>query len=298
MTPAPLFRRVVIAGVGLIGGSLGLALRERRLATEVVGFGRGRANLEVALERGAIDRFEREPERAAERADLLVLAAPVRALAGTARALVPHLAEDAVVTDAGSVKARVVAEVEPLVAAPRAFVGAHPIAGTERSGAAAAFASLFEGERCILTPTGRTPASALTRVRALWEGVGMRVEVLSPEAHDRLLALVSHLPHAVAWALVGAIEGRRVDGRDPLPYSGGGLRDTTRIASSHPEMWRDIFLENREECLRAIDGFTDALATLRRLVASGEARALERELERLRTARGRIPRVHLEKVNR
>jgi prephenate dehydrogenase len=267
-----------------------MALRERKLAGEVIGFGRGRPNLETALGRGAIDRFAQDAAEAAAGADLLVLAVPVRAIAAVASDLLPHTSPDALVTDAGSVKAPVVAALEGVVTPPRAFVGSHPVAGTERSGAAAAFATLFENERCILTPTRATPAAATEKVAELWRAVGMRVETMEPGEHDRLLALVSHLPHAVAWALIDAIEAARVGGRDPLAYSGGGLRDTTRIASSDPVMWRDIFVDNRAECVRALDGFAASVERLRKLIADGDGAAIERELERLREARERIPR--------
>ena len=283
-----LFERMLIAGVGLIGGSLGLAARGRGLVTEAVGYGRGEANLQTARARGAVDRYSLSPEAAARGADLIVLAVPVRSLRAVAEKLLPHAAPDAVVIDVGSVKQRVVEALEPVVRAPAAFVACHPIAGTEHSGAANALGDLFEGQLCVLTPTPRTDAGALARVRALWEAVGMRVESMPAPEHDRLLALVSHLPHVVAYALVRAIEGERVAGRDPLAYSGGGLRDTTRIASSHAEMWRDIFLDNREEILRAIDGFSDAVARLRGLIARPDPQALEAELDRTRTARRRL----------
>jgi len=283
-----LFERMLIAGVGLIGGSLGLAARGRRLVSEAVGYGRGEENLKIARERGAIDRYSRSAQEAARGADLVVLAVPVRSLRAVAEQLLPHAAPDAVVIDVGSVKQRVVEALEPVVRPPAAFVACHPIAGTEHSGAANALVDLFEDQLCVVTPTAHTDAGALARVRALWEGVGMRVETMPASEHDRLLALVSHLPHVVAYALIAAIEAERVAGRDPLAYSGGGLRDTTRIASSHPEMWRDIFLDNRAEVLRAIDGFGDAVARLRRMIESEEPHALEAELDRTRAARRRL----------
>ena len=283
-----LFERMIVAGVGLIGGSLGLVARERGLVGEVVGFGRGEANLEVARKRGAVDRYSSDPAEAAKGADLIVLAVPVRSMANVARQLLRHAARDATVIDVGSVKATVVQAIEPVVCQPAAFVACHPIAGTERSGAANALPDLFEGKWCVLTPTQQTPAAAVARVRELWERVGMIVESMPADQHDRLFGLVSHLPHIVVWALVGAIEGERVGGRDPLGYSGGGLRDTTRIASSHPEMWRDIFLDNREEVLRALDGFEGAVAGLRRRIEAGDGEALAQELGRLRTARDRL----------
>jgi prephenate dehydrogenase len=283
-----LFERMVVAGVGLIGGSLGLAARARGLVGEVVGYGRGEENLRIALARGAVDRYSRSADEAARGADLVVLAVPVRSLGAVTAELLPHAARDAVVIDVGSVKSSVVRLLDRIVQPPAAFVGCHPIAGTEHSGAANAFAELFEGQLCIVTPTAKTAAAAVSRVRTLWEAVGMRVEEMAADEHDRLLALVSHLPHVAAFALVAAIESARVDGRDPLEYSGGGLRDTTRIAASHPEMWRDIFLDNRSEVLRAIDGLESSLAKLREMIDREDASGLEAEIVRIRTARARL----------
>jgi prephenate dehydrogenase len=286
----PLFERMVIAGVGLIGGSLGLAARGRSLVGEVVGYGRGEENLQIARDRGAIDRYSRSPEEAADGADLVVLAVPVRSLRPVAERMLPHARQDAVVIDVGSVKGKVVESLSPLVRPPAAFVGCHPVAGTEHSGAANALPDLFDGQLCIVTPTPSTDSRALARVRGLWEQLGMRVESMPPAEHDRLLALVSHLPHVVAYALVTAIERERMVERDPLSYSGGGLRDTTRIASSHAEMWRDIFLDNRAEVLRAIGQFSAAVERLRQMIDREESAPLEAELEFARRARGRLSR--------
>jgi prephenate dehydrogenase len=281
----PLFERMVIAGVGLIGASLGLVARERALAGEVVGYGRGEENLKTALSRGAIDRYNRRAAEAARGADLLVLAVPVQSIRAVAAELIPYASPRAVIVDVGSVKLGVLRAVEPLVRAPAAFVGCHPIAGTERSGAAHALHGLFEGQLCVLTPTPTTDPDALGRVRALWQAAGMRVEEMPAAEHDRLLALVSHLPHVVAYTLVSAIAGASIDGRDPLAYGGGGLRDTTRIAASDPQMWRDIFLENRAEVLRAIDEFSAALARFRASIESEDGDRLTAELEASRRAR-------------
>jgi prephenate dehydrogenase len=288
MQVSPLFERMVIAGVGLIGGSLGLAARGRSLVGEVVGYGRGEENLKIARDRGAIDRYSRSPEEAADGADLVVLAVPVRSLRPVAERMLPHARQDAVVIDVGSVKGKVVQSLSPLVRSPAAFVGCHPIAGTEHSGAANALPNLFEGQLCIVTPTPSTVPRALARVRGFWERLGMRVESMPPADHDRLLALVSHLPHVVAYALVTAIERERVADRDPLSYSGGGLRDTTRIASSHAEMWRDIFLDNHAEVLRAIGEFSAALERLRQMIEREDAAPLEAALDRARGARSRL----------
>jgi prephenate dehydrogenase len=283
-----LFDRMVIAGVGLIGGSLGLAARARGLVGESVGYGRGEENLRTAERRGAVDHYSMTPAEAARGADLIVLAVPVRSLAAVAVELLPHARSEAVVIDVGSVKGSVVEALEAAVRPPASFVGCHPVAGTEHSGAANALVDLFERQLCILTPTAATDRTVLGRVRALWEGLGMRVETMPPDAHDRLLGLVSHLPHVVAYALIAAVEGDRVGGRDPLAYSGGGLRDTSRIASSHPAMWRDIFLDNRAEVLRAIDTFRVELDRLRELIETENPAELEATLARSRDARARL----------
>jgi prephenate dehydrogenase len=266
-----LFERAAIVGVGLIGGSLALAARAAGLIGETVGVGRSEANLAVARARGIVDRSTRDVA-AIGRVDLVVLAVPVRSTAATAAALLPHLAPGTVVSDVGSVKGEVVEQLEALLPADRPFVGAHPIAGSERAGAAAADAALFRGARCVLTPTPRTDPGALGRVRALWEGVGARVEEMTPRAHDQALAWTSHLVHVLAYALVRAIAG---DDPALLAAAGPSLRDATRIAASPAELWRDIFLANADAVLATIDGFGAELAALRAAIAAGDAAALE-----------------------
>src|SRR5262245_6732105 len=218
-----LFNRLVIVGVGLIGGSLGLAARARGLVGEVIGFGRTEANLLVALERGLIDAYTFDPAEAARGTDLLLLAVPVEATGPTAKKFLPFLSPGCVITDAGSTKERVVTTMERLLPLTLPFVGAHPIAGTEQAGAAAAFATLFEKRLCILTPTQRTDPAALARVRALWEGVGMRVEEMDMVTHDRVLARVSHLPHLIAFSVINATVDAQVAGIDLLTYAGSAF---------------------------------------------------------------------------
>jgi prephenate dehydrogenase len=276
------FERAAIVGVGLIGGSLALAARAAGLIGEVVGLGRSAANLDVARQRGIIDRAVQEPA-AIGPVDLVVLAVPVRSTARMAAALLPHLRPGTVVTDVGSVKGEVVAQCEAALPADRPFVGGHPIAGSERAGAAAAHAGLFRGAPCVLTPTARTDATALAAVRALWEGVGARVSEMTPAAHDRALAWVSHLPHVVAYALVGALAG--ADGQ-LAALAGGSWRDATRVAASPAELWRDIFLANREAVLAATDAFGAEVARLRAALAAGDEPALLALLERAVAARG------------
>lgn len=276
------FERAAIVGVGLIGGSLALAARAAGLIGEVFGLGRSAANLDVARQRGIIDHAVQDPA-AIGPVDLVVLAVPVRSTARMAAALLPHLRPGTVVTDVGSVKGEVVAQCEAALPADRPFVGGHPIAGSERAGAAAADAGLFRGAPCVLTPTARTDATALAAVRALWEGVGARVSEMTPAAHDRALAWVSHLPHVVAYALVGALAG--ADGQ-LAALAGGSWRDATRVAASPAELWRDIFLANREAVLAATDAFGAEVARLRAALAAGDEPALLALLERAVAARG------------
>lgn len=271
MTVPVRFERAAIVGVGLIGGSLAMAARAAGLIGEVVGIGRGQANLAAAMERGIVDRATCDLTSVGP-VDLVVLAVPVRSTAAAARALLPYLAPGTVITDVGSVKEEVVDALEACLPADRPFVGAHPLAGSERAGAAAAEPELFRGARCILTPTPRTDPAALARVRALWEGVGARVEIMTPAAHDRALAWTSHLVHAIAYALVAAI-----DAADPalLALANPSLRAATRVAASPAEMWRDIFLANAAPVTAAIDEFAAALERLRAAIESGDAAALE-----------------------
>ena len=267
------FRRIAIVGVGLIGGSLALALRRAGLVREVVGIGRTQQNLDVALARGIVDRAGTDAALAAD-CELVVLATPGALLAPSAAAVAPHLAPGTIVTDAGSVKAGVVRDCTAALAGRARFVGAHPIAGTESSGAAAAEADLFRGARCVLTPVADTDPDALARVRALWEAVGMDVVEMAPEAHDELLALTSHVPHLLAFALTGAAAAFR-DARggapDPFAFAGPSFRDATRVAASSPEMWRDILLANAgavRAALRDVRGRLDALDAA---IAAGDA---------------------------
>jgi cyclohexadieny/prephenate dehydrogenase len=281
----PLFARMTVAGVGLIGGSLAAAARRAGLVGAVVGFGRSAANLALARERDLVDRTTDDPAVAAAGAELIVLAAPVGALGALAERLRPHAAPGTLLTDVGSVKGALVAALEAAWQGRGPVVGAHPLAGSEAAGAGAARADLFVGRRCILTPTERTDPTALARVRALWAGVGARVEEMAPAAHDALLARTSHLPHLLAYALVTAAAGAAVDGRAVLDYAAAGFLDTTRIAGSRGELWRDILLANAPALADALAEFRAALAHLERLVAEGAAGPLLAALEAAAAAR-------------
>jgi prephenate dehydrogenase len=204
---------------------------------------------------------------------------------------IPHLPPGCIITDAGSTKEQVVKTLEQLLPPTLPCVGAHPIAGTEHSGAAAAFATLFEKRLCILTPTSRTDRTALARVRTLWEGVGMRVEEMDLHTHDQVLARVSHLPHMIAFSVMNAVLDTQVAGVDLLPYAGGAFSDLTRVAASPVEMWRDICTSNREALLSAITEFEIALSRVKTAVATSDGETLSDAIERARKERQRLTKI-------
>ena len=273
-----LFRQITIVGLGLIGGSLGMALRRRRLARTVVGVSRHPASLRRAKRLGALDRGTPDLARAAAGADVVVLATPVDAIAPFGRRAARSMRPGSVLTDVGSTKAAIVRALERGLPRGVHFVGAHPIAGSERRGIEAADAQLFDGAVCILTPTARTDRRALQAVRRLWAPLAGRVVTMSPDRHDRLLAQLSHLPHLVACSLVGAVTGS-------LPRSPQSFLDMTRIAQSDPDLWDDIFLSNRANLLEAMDRFDARWRALRRLLAGSRRLALRRTLARAQSRR-------------
>ncbi len=262
--------RLAIFGVGLIGGSLALALKEAGVVGEVVGCGRGKPNLEKALELGIIDRYERDPVKAVEGADVVFMATPVKTLGTVTRQCLPGLKAGAIITDGGSVKEDVVTAIEPLLPNGIFFVPGHPIAGTENSGAEAAFAELYRGKRTILTPTINTDNAALALIRKMWQIAGSEVVEMAVDKHDKILAAISHLPHMVAYSLVNAVGSYDHYEENILEYSAGGFRDFTRIASSDPTMWRDIAETNREALLEMIGQFENSLAELKADISNGD----------------------------
>ncbi|MFO7983219.1 MAG: prephenate dehydrogenase/arogenate dehydrogenase family protein [Desulfuromonadales bacterium] len=266
--------KLTIVGVGLIGGSLALALKEAGAVGEVIGVGRGRANLETALELGVVDEFTQELQEGVKDADVVFLATPVLALPKVAEDVLPFMKAGAVLTDGGSVKGSVVRDIEPLLPDEVHFVPGHPIAGTEKSGAEAAFPGLYRDKRCILTPTGRTDADALELIRRMWQTTGSEVVVMDVEKHDRILGAISHLPHMVAYSLVNSVESYDRYEENILAYSAGGFRDFTRIASSDPTMWRDIALTNREALVEMMEQFEKFFAELKEDVRAGDAEKL------------------------
>lgn len=283
-----LFRRMVVAGVGLIGGSLALAARKRGLIDEIIGYGRGEKNLRAAQRKGLIDRYFLDEREIPKGVDLLILATPVQATVTLAASFLPRLEPGCLVSDVGSVKARIVRDMERLLPRRIPFVGAHPIAGGEQWGSQAALPDLFSGHRCILTPTRNTGPGALKKVACFWRRVGAKVEVMDPDLHDRVLAAVSHLPHVLVFTLVNALNRSTVDSVDLKEYCGGGFRDFTRIASSRPEIWRDICLANRRAIGKSLTDYSKQLERLRKWIRNGRADLLEREFSLANEVRRQI----------
>jgi len=277
-------KKLVIIGVGLIGGSLALALRGKQPALRVIGIDRDQENLSTALQLGIIDQAESSLQNALHAADAVVIATPVAQTQAILAAIAPLTAADMVITDVGSTKTNIVACAGQLGLHQANFVPGHPIAGAEKSGAAAANATLFSGKHVILTPTQETSQAATDKVRALWEMAGANVTQMSPEQHDRVFAAVSHLPHALAFALVEELAGRQ-DADKFFAFAASGFRDFTRIAGSSPEMWRDISLANKEALLHELSLYQQKLTQLQQLIESGDAEALRAFFQRASTAR-------------
>jgi len=268
---APHFERVAIVGVGLIGGSLAIDCRANRSWDRIVGIGRTQANLDVALERGLIDEGSHDVASAGG-CDLVILATPVAALVPMAERLAPHLAPGCIVIDVGSVKGALCDQIQGMLPEGVHFVGTHPIAGSEQAGAAAARADLYVGAHCIIVPPRGADAAVVGRVERLWRAVGGVVQRMDGVDHDALFAAVSHLPHVVAYALAATVLEH--DAARRRGFAGAGFRDTTRIAGSSPEMWRDICLLNREAVLREIDRFQARFAAMRTALSDGDGDAL------------------------
>lgn len=279
--------KLVVIGVGLIGGSFALALKKASAVKHVVGVGRTRGNLRAALDLGVIDEAAQDAEKAVRDADFVLLGIPVGQMPAVMARIAPRLPARAVVTDAGSTKQDVIACAQRFLGGHFSrFVPAHPIAGTEKSGAAAAFAGLYRGKNLIIVPQPDTAPDAVRLVRAAWEACGARIVRLDARAHDAMFAAVSHLPHVVAYALVNTL-ARLPDARTLFGFSGGGLRDTVRIAGSSAEMWRDICIANREALLAVLDQYEVELGRMRAAIESGDGDALGAMFERARTARSK-----------
>jgi prephenate dehydrogenase len=286
---AVMFEKVVMAGVGLICGSLALDMRRHKLAKEIVGYGRGEANLRLAKRKGIIDSYFLSAESFPEDADLLMMGTPVESIAPLTQAFLPRLKAGAVISDVGSVKGEIVKAMERLLPKQVAFVAGHPVAGSEQWGAQAARRDLFVKHRCILTPTPKTDRKALEKIAALWRKVGAEVEMMPPDVHDHVLGVISHLPHVLVYSLVNALERQPLKGIDLKKYCAGGFKDFTRIASSRPELWRDICVMNSSALSRSLGDYIKYLQRLNGWIQDGKGALLEKEFARAYDIRARIP---------
>lgn len=283
----PLFKRLALIGIGLIGSSVArIAMEKREIAAEIVANARTQATLDRVLELGIADRVELDPAKAVQGADCVMLCAPVGAYAALAEAIAPHLAPGCVVTDVGSTKQSVIRDVGPFIPAGVHFVPAHPVAGTEYSGPDAGFTTLFQGRWCLLTPPPGTDETAIEKIAELWRRCGSMVESMEPAHHDRVLAIVSHLPHLIAFTICNTAEGLEDESRqDVLKFAASGFRDFTRIAASDPVMWRDIFLNNREALLEMLARFMEDAQMMARAVRWGDPSFIEDSIQRGRVIR-------------
>lgn len=279
------FRCMTIFGVGLIGGSLARICKKERIVDKIVGVGRTEGNLKRAKELGVIDEYYFDGKRAVRDADIVVLATPVSSFVKLVKEIVPHLNKGTIIIDVGSVKLGFLMEVENLMPEGVHFIGTHPIAGTEKSGVEASFLELFEGSKCIITPTPKTNQGALEAVKELWRLTGSHIILMDPARHDRILAAVSHLPHLIAYALVNTIEDIDNIEHDVVTYTAGGFKDFTRIASSSPEMWRDICLLNKASIIESVNRFKYNLELLKNFIESDDGKGLEESFKRAKYLR-------------
>ncbi len=282
----PLFKRLALIGFGLIGGSIARAARAQGLAGEIVTSARSEKTRARVSELGVVDHVVATNAEAAKDADLVILCIPVGACGPVTQEIAPFLKSGAIVSDVGSVKAAVAREMAPYIPQGVHFVPAHPVAGTEHSGPDSGFAELFIDRWCILTPPEGTDPAAVEKLRAFWAGLGARVEIMTPDHHDLVLAITSHLPHLIAYTIVGtADELAQVTSSEVIKFSAGGFRDFTRIAASDPTMWRDVFLNNKEAVLEMLGTFNEDLSKLTRAIRRNDGEALFEHFSRTRAIR-------------
>jgi cyclohexadieny/prephenate dehydrogenase len=285
----PPFPKIALIGFGLIGGSIARAARAQGLAGEIVTTARSAKTRARVKELGIVDAVVETNAEAVKDADLVILCIPVGACGAVAAEIAPHLKPGAIISDVGSVKGAVVRDMAPHLPASAHFVPAHPVSGTEHSGPDSGFAELFINRWCILTPPEGTDPTAVERLRAFWAGLGARVEIMTPDHHDLVLAITSHLPHLIAYTIVGtADELAQVTSSEVIKFSAGGFRDFTRIAASDPVMWRDVFLANKEAVLEMLGTFNEDLSKLTRAIRRGDAEALFEHFTRTRAIRRNI----------
>lgn len=278
-----------MAGVGLICGSLALDMRRRKLVKQVIGYGRSESNLKTAKKKGLIDSYFLRPEDFPAGVDFLMMGTPVETIVPLTLAFLPKLEPGCIVSDVGSVKGEIVRGMEKILPKNISFIAGHPIAGSEQWGAQAARENLFVRHRCVLTPTKKTDKQVLNKVAQLWRQVGADVDIMDPDTHDQVLGVISHLPHVLVYALVNALNRTKVKNVDLKSYCAGGFKDFTRIASSRPELWRDICLMNRKALGRSLSDYIKYLEQLNRWIADEKGGLLEKEFARAYETRAQIP---------
>ena len=286
LSTEPHFKRIALIGFGLIGGSIARAARAQGLVDEIVTTARSAKTRARVVELGVVEAVVESNAEAVKDADLVILCIPVGACGAVAQEIAAHLKPGAIVSDVGSVKSAVVRDMAPHLPANVHFVPAHPVAGTEHSGPDSGFAELFINRWCILTPPEGADQNAVEKLRAFWAAIGARVEVMTPDHHDLVLAITSHLPHLIAYTIVGtADELAQVTSSEVVKFSAGGFRDFTRIASSDPTMWRDVFLANKDAVLEMLGTFNEDLSKLTRAIRRGDGEALFDHFTRTRAIR-------------
>ncbi|MBR1777932.1 MAG: prephenate/arogenate dehydrogenase family protein [Alphaproteobacteria bacterium] len=283
------FYQAAVVGIGLIGSSVARVLRQKGLADRITGAARSQRNRETALALGVVDEAFETPADAVAGADIVFVCTPVGSIAETIGGFVSAVKKGVIVTDVGSVKAEIINQVRPFLSDNFSFVPGHPVAGTEKSGPENGFAELFEGRWCILTPEDKTDRQAVAAVREIWEQAGMKVEEMSAARHDKVMALMSHLPHLIAYTIVGTAADLETEIReDVLKYAAGGFRDFTRIAGSDPVMWRDIFLNNTAAVLDGLQRFSEDLTVLQKAIRQKDGETLKNWFARTRKIRREV----------
>lgn len=276
------FKRITIVGVGLMGGSLGMTIKKHKLAKEVIGLSHRQSSLSEAIKREAIDTGYIDVKKAIQNADLVVLATPVNEIIKLLSTIAPHLRRHCIITDIGSTKTAIVDEAEKVLPHPQNFVGSHPLAGLEKKGVIHATNDLYEGSVCLTTSTKKTSQMVKEKIKQFWTRIGAEVKDFPPEEHDELLSYTSHLPHLLAFGLMEAVP------QECLAYVSQGLKDTTRIAASSPQMWNDICLSNAKNTLKALDEFVRCLSHLRKAISEKDQKSLMQHFTKAKEKRDTI----------
>ena len=294
--PSPMFEHITLIGIGLIGSSLSRAIRRKNLAGKITVATRSRKTLDRAIELELGDRYTTDLSQAVAGADLVILSVPLGAMGDTAETIGPYLKPGAILTDAGSSKTSVIADIAPHVPDRVHFIPGHPIAGTEHSGPDAGFSELFDGRWCVLTPAPDADRQAVAQLSDFWRACGSNVEIMDPAHHDKVLAITSHLPQLIAYCIVDTATNLETDLQsEVIKFSAGGFRDFTRLAASDPVMWRDICLKNRDAILDILSQFSEDLTAFRRAIRRGEASDLEEIFTRTRAIRRDVINAHQDK---